>query len=249
MIKAVIIEDEEANRILLEVMLKDYIPDVEILGMASSVTDAIDLIQKTKPDIVFLDIEIKGGSGFDVLENLSDSNILVVFTTAYKQYAIQAIKNKAFDYLLKPILLNDVKNAIENAKTVIADKNLLNTIKSKNSTPSNTNKIVLKDTNLHKVVTINEIIMIKAESNYSCFYFTDGDKVLISKTLKQIERDFPNIFFRIHKSYLINLDHALHWEIVRGGNLTLINNIIVPISYRKKSEFLIAIQSKLDNKD
>ncbi|MFS8083687.1 MAG: LytR/AlgR family response regulator transcription factor [Ginsengibacter sp.] len=242
---AIIIDDELKGRIALRQKLFDYCKDVHLIGEAENGEEGITLINILKPDIVFLDIEMPRMDGFDMLLRLQQKNFDLIFTTAYDQYAIKAIKYAAFDYLLKPI-------DIEELKTAVAKSN-------NNSQDSTEKKLVVLDQNLHSNVLLNkiaiptldgllfyniaDIIHLEANRNYTTIYFINNVKLIASKTLKDFEELLPtDIFIRIHHSHLINLNYIKRYIKGDGGQIELQDGKIVDVARRKKEEFLKAIR-------
>ena len=242
---AIIIDDELKGRIALRQKLFDYCKDVHLIGEAENGEEGITLINILKPDIVFLDIEMPRMDGFDMLLRLQQKNFDLIFTTAYDQYAIKAIKYAAFDYLLKPIDIEELKTAVA---------------KSNNNSQENTGKkLEVLDQNLHTKVLLNkiaiptlegllfyniaDIIHLEANRNYTTIYFNNDLKLIASKTLKDFEELLPpDIFIRIHYSHLINLNFIKRYIRGDGGQIELKDGTIVDVSRRKKEEFLKAIR-------
>lgn len=242
---AIIIDDEMKGRIALRQKLFDYCKDVRLIGEAENGEKGIKLINILNPDIVFLDIEMPRMDGFEMLLRLPQKNFDLIFTTAYDQYAIKAIKYAAFDYLLKPI-------DIEELKTAVAKSN-------NNSQDSTEKKLVVLDQNLHSNVLLNkiaiptldgllfyniaDIIHLEANRNYTTIYFINNVKLIASKTLKDFEELLPtDIFIRIHHSHLINLNYIKRYIKGDGGQIELQDGKIVDVARRKKEEFLKAIR-------
>ena len=243
--KAVIIEDEQQAINALKQELKENCPNVQVLATASKVKEAIDLIIDLEPELVFLDIQLKDGKGFDVLSSIGTYDFKVIFTTAYSNYAIQAIKVSAIDYLLKPIDSIELVKAVEKAQKVNpADlKNQIKTLIANQNNPLR-KKIAIPTNNGISIYEANEIVRIQSESNYSSIYFANETKLLVAKTLKDFEellRD--NGFIRIHHSHIINLMHLESYSNKDGGYVILNNKTTIPISKRKKSDFMMAINA------
>lgn len=243
MLTAIIIDDELKGRIALAQKLHDYCTEIQLAGEAESGIEGIKLIRESNPDIVFLDIEMPRMDGFEMLHRLPEKNFHIIFTTAYDQYAIKAIKYAAFDYLLKPIDIEELKFAISK----IQSHQRTNTAK----------KLELLDENLHKnhfnkiaiatlegllFFNVEDIIHLEANSNYTTIYFKDRPKLVASKTLKDFEELLPgDIFFRTHHSHLINLNYIKRYIKGDGGQIELQNGNYVDVSRRKKDDFLKAI--------
>ena len=185
MIKAVIIDDEINSRELLHAMLTDHCEDVEILGMAKDVSSGVKTIKQKQPELVFLDIEMPGGSGFDILNAFDHINFKVVFVTGYDQYAIKAIKYAALDYLLKPVDLEELKIAVEKAKTEISGQDAkIKFLESNYKNPLNENgQIIISTHNNHNIVNLDDILYLEAMEGYSKVFIDDDSKHLSSRPL------------------------------------------------------------------
>lgn len=243
MITAVIIDDEKSARETLSGLLKTYCPGVEILGTANSVEKGVELIVEQKPELVFLDVKMPFGSGFDLLERLPDITFEVIFTTAYDQYALKAIKFSALDYLLKPINVAEIKAAVkkvrESKNQHLLNKKLETFIENITAKNKQLTKIVLPMSEGFKVVEVQEIIHCQSDGNYTNLFLMDGSKILSSKTLKDFDELLIEYnFFRIHQSHLINLNSVKHYDRGRGGQVKLSDGSTVAIARSKKAEFI-----------
>ena len=241
MLTAIIIDDEQKGRIALRQKLHDYCEDVNIIGEAENGLDGIKLIEKYKPDIVFLDIEMPRMDGFEMLHQLPVKNFHLIFTTAYDQYAIKAIKYAAFDYLLKPIDIDELKSAISkiyNHRPVHTEKKL--EVLEQNISGKNAfNKIAVSTLDGLLFFNINDIVHLEASSNYTTIYFNNQPKLVASKTLKDFEELLPaDIFFRSHHSHIINLNYIKRYLKGDGGQIEMQNGNYVDVARRKKEEFL-----------
>ncbi len=239
-IKAVIIEDEERSRIVLQNLLETYCPEVEVVGSADSVTTGITTVRTFLPDVLFLDVQISGGTGFDVLEKLKDVKLSVIFTTAYDHYALKAFKFSAIDYLLKPIDIEELKQAV---KKVIAPnqqaedeykiQNLLSNIKNPTEDP------VLLVSTLEAVefVRIREIVRCEAQGAYTQLMLKDARPVMVSKVIKEFEfllQDYG--FYRVHQSHLINLKEVRKY--VKSDNYLLMRDgAQIQLARSRKDDF------------
>ena len=241
--KAVIVDDEYMSRQTLRKLLDLYCSQVEILGEAGSADEAFLLIQKETPEVVFLDVEMPFGSGFDLLTRFSDIDFEIIFVTAFDQYALKAIKYCALDYLLKPInaeeLIESVKR-LEQKKRTISDKIKIETfLRNLQQSDSNKNQIVVPTSDGFEFVEINEIVRFEADGRYTRIFLTTDKKILICKNLKEFETllDGHN-FFRSHHSHLVNMKYVKSYSKSEGGFLTMRDGDLVPISRRKKEYFL-----------
>ncbi len=243
MIKAVIVEDEKHSRETLNSLLTEFCEDIEVAGMASSVDEATALIRTSKPDVVFLDIELQPGTGFDVLSALEDLHFEIIFTTAFEQYAIKAIKFSSLDYLLKPISIEDLQEAVSKIKKN-EDKNpyrqQLDILLSELSDQTKEDrKISLATSEGIEFVNVNSILYCEANGSYTNFYFKDGSKLMVSKHLKEYENLLPDQWFmRVHNSYLINLSEVKRFVKSEGGYILMNNDSNVSISPSKRDEFI-----------
>lgn len=246
-LRAIIIEDEQHSRETLLLFLNKYIPDVKVEGTAESVSKGIELVRKHKPDILFLDIEIKEGTSFDILQQLEDVSFEIIFTTAFEHYAIKAIKFSSIDYLLKPIDLDELLEAIEKVKAKRTHLNsskqvdlLLQSLQSVNS-PKN---ICLSTSEGFEFVEISNILYCEASGSYTKFFLNDNQTLLVSKNLKEYENLLSNTnFMRVHNSFLINLKHVNKYVKSDGGYILMDNDKVVSISPKKKDEFIERMSS------
>ena len=243
MVKALIIDDEQHCCDNLRWQLQQYCSDVEVLGICDSGEKGMQQIQLLQPHLVFLDVEMPGMTGFEMLEALKEINFDIIFTTAFDQYAIRAIKFGALDYLVKPIDKDELIEAVnkhlqhtqkDSLKQLTA---LLSHIKKSNDLSFQ--KIALPTMHSYELVPLNNIIVCESNNNYTDVRLNSGQHFLISKTLKQIE-DLLDMapFFRVHNSYLVNLQYAIRYVKGEGGYLVLNNDTTVPVSRSKKEELL-----------
>lgn len=243
MIRALIIDDERKQRTMLHKMVNSYCEDVEIIDEAEDVDSGRELILKQKPELVFLDINMPGGSGFDILEQLKDIFFKVIFITAHEHYALQAIKFSAMDFILKPVSPEDLINAVNKAKEEIKKETHLlqmNTFfHNMKKSRKEEKKMVLKSMDSIEIVHVNEIIRCEADISYTTFFLEDGNRITVSHTLKEYEDILLEYnFYRSHKSHLINLDKIKRYVKKDGGYIEMADKSIVPISRRKKDELL-----------
>ena len=239
---AIIIDDEAKGRLALRQKLQDYCPEIILLGEASNGNEGLSLINRQHPDIVFLDIEMPVMNGFEMLQRIENKNFHLIFTTAYDQYAIKAIKYAAFDYLLKPIDIDELKTTISKIKEGGQED-------TKKQVEFLYDNIRHPQKKLHKLAIpsleglmfydINDIIHLEASSNYTNIFLANKTKIIASKTLKEFEELLPeDIFFRTHHSHLINLDYIKRYVKGDGGQIEMQNGNFVDVSRRKKDEFL-----------
>lgn len=238
MIKAMIVDDEQSSIDLLQWLMEQYCADITAIKTARSVQEALPLIHSFKPDIVFLDIQMPHQSGFDLLTTIDQWNFEVIFTTAYNEFAIQAIRFSALDYLLKPIEETELKKAVERykAKRIYAPAGQLlfrNFIQNISQGSREKFKLALADATEVKYVQLNEIIRLQAESNYT-HIFLKGNKVFVSaKTLKEYDEILQgHKFLRVHKSHLVNPAHIESYD--KQGILHMSDGTKVEVARRKK---------------
>jgi len=241
-IRALIVEDEKSTRAVLVELINQFCPKLEIVGEATSVKNAIDLIDSCNPELVFLDIKMGDGTGFEVLEQIAPINFEIIFTTAYEDYALKAIKYSCLDYLIKPIDINELTLAVNKVKIKVpkssSNKNATNFINEfDKSRPFDRIGLPTKD-GVKYVETAN-IIYCKADGPYTHIYFNDNNKILISKTLKHFESLLSSESFkRSHRSFIVNIKYIERYERVDGGCLVLKNGKVIPISRRLKASLL-----------
>ncbi len=245
MIKTLIVDDESMGRRALQEKIKSYCPLLHLVGEAENAYDATSKIIALQPDLVFLDIEMPGMDGFEMLNNLKEKKFQVVFTTAYNQHAIRAIKFAAFDYLLKPI---DIEELITTVNRLAADhSNFLQQqliILQENLQPQKSKFKKLTVPTLEGLLffDIDTILHLEANSNYTNIHFLTGKKVIASKTLKEFEELLPKeIFFRSHHSHIINLTQVKKYFKGDGGQVELSDGSVIEISRKNKEQFLKAI--------
>ncbi|MEX0997715.1 MAG: LytTR family DNA-binding domain-containing protein [Flavobacteriaceae bacterium] len=247
-LKAIIVEDEKHSRETLKNLLEKFCEGVEVIGLAASVKEALDIIPKSKPDLVFMDIELQSGTGFDILSQLPEINFEVIFTTAFDQYAIKAVKFSSLDYLLKPIDLEELQLAVEKAKKIKnkeAYNNQLQTLLQNIQQPK-LSKICLATSDGFEFINTQDILYCEAGGSYTTFNLTNGKKLLVSKHLKEYENLLIDQFFmRVHNSYLINLKEVKKYVKADGGYIVMNNEDIVSISRGKKESFLEAMQMNI----
>ncbi|MFD2145114.1 LytR/AlgR family response regulator transcription factor [Mucilaginibacter antarcticus] len=240
-IRGIIVDDEPNNVENLQAIIGTYCPEVEVLATAFNVADGIAAIKDHQPDLVFLDIQMPGASGFDLLRAFTAVNFEVIFITAFDQYGIQAIKFSALDYLLKPINITEFKQAIDKAKEKIVAKkrnhnidNLLDYIKTgQREVP----KIALPTLTEIIYVKVDTIIRCEADNNYTAFYLNTGEQIVVCKTLKEFaELLAPHGFLRTHQSHLVNKQFVKSYLKEDGGMLLLTNQNKIPISRQNKDK-------------
>ncbi len=242
MITAIVVDDEiMARQALVNVLVHEH-PDINIIAQAGGVGEAYEKISKQMPDVVFLDIKMPDGSGFDLLRKFQKIPFKVVFVTAFDSYTLEAIRFSAFDYILKPINTTELGSAIERLKDCLNQPDdfslkIQNFLSNMDEREKDKKKIVLKTTSSIHLVPIGTIIRCEADENYTRFYFTNQPKLIISKPLKYFEELLEQYgFLRVHQSHLVNLSHIVRVDKVDGGVVVLTDNVSVPISVRKRDQ-------------
>lgn len=246
MIKAIIVDDENKSVQTLMLMLNVYCPDIEIIGFAHSAIEGAKEIMSKKPDLVFLDVEMTGGTGFDLLECLPERNFNVIFVTAHDHYALKAIKFHAIDYILKPIDVEDLKSAVSNLITHKTENKGNRTDIEKLLTHmkmQRIRKVAIPTSNGIEFISIDDILYLTAERSYCKIFFNNNKNIMVSKSLNEIEELLPpDNFFRIHKSHTVNLAFVKKHIKTDGGIVELTDGTKLYISRSKKDEFSIAMQ-------
>jgi two-component system, LytTR family, response regulator len=243
MLKAAIIDDEKDSRDILANYLAKYCGDIEVCGFGESVATGLEIISKHKPHVVFLDIEMPYGNGFDLLEKAAPINFETIFVTAFDNYAIQALNQSAAYYLLKPIDIDELIRAVDKIRIERTELNytqharvLLDNMQ--NAGPQH-QKIMLPTMEGFEIVNISTVMFCEAVDNFTRFHFETRPALLICRTLKYFEDILKaHSFFRIHRSYLINPEYVIRYSKGKGGYVTMKNNKELEVSTTKKADFL-----------
>jgi two-component system LytT family response regulator len=243
MIHAIIVEDEKMSRETLRRLLEKYCPEVEIVAEADGYRKGVEMIRAHHPDVIFLDIQMPDGSGFRLLEEIETIDFEIIFTTAFDQFAIKAIKYSALDYLLKPVIPQDLVEALEKVARKKAErlknKNLDINSKEAKMQEEKSRKIILSTAEMIHVIDVEDIIRCESDNYYTNFFFVDGRKLLISKTLKENEDLLsPHNFIRPHKSHLVNIKYIKSYVRQDGGYILMNDGTRVPVSRRKKDKMM-----------
>ncbi len=240
LIQAVLIDDEDNSLEALSILLARYCPDVEIIGTGQSVEEAVETIDTLQPELVFLDIALPDGQGFEVLEQVSHKAFEVIFTTAYDQYALTAFEFSALDYLLKPINAEKLQQSVKRFQEIKGDRDISGRVSVLKEGLNNINeRIILTSMDGFEVYKIADIIRCEANGSYTTFFIKGGIKVVTSKTLNNFEKllsDQP--FARVHSKHLVNLDFIKRYISGRGGYVVFEDGSQVDVSERKKKEFI-----------
>ena len=247
MIRCVIVEDEEMARKVLKSLLAQYCQDVMVCAEAEDIVSGKNMIETFHPDLVFLDIEMPGGSGFKLLTSIEDKDFEVVFITAYEQFAIKAIRHDALDYILKPIDPKELVAAVEKVKEAKYKKTLKKQYDSllKNLDPEQlvVRKISLSTADKIHLINVDDIIRCESDNYYTIIYFKDGTNLMVSKTLKEIDQKLEEYdFVRTHKSHLVNM-RCIKNFIKDEMMVVMTDGTKVPVSKRKKERILEVINN------
>ncbi|MEE4000559.1 LytTR family DNA-binding domain-containing protein [Tenacibaculum sp. FZY0031] len=244
-LSAILVDDMPTALEMLQNDLTQYHPEIEIIDTAKSVVEALKVLRKQEPDILFLDIMLGDGTGFDVLEIHPNLSSKIIFVTASDEYAIKAFKFAAIDYVLKPYSNEDLANAINKAKNQIKpDKEQLTVLQQSISKPNQRpKKISLNTSDKITVVNLDDIVRCQSDNNYTEFFMNDGQKILVGKTLKHFADMLKEYdFLRVHQSHLINIQFIKEFIKSDGGYLVLKNKTTVPVSVRKKNEVISVLE-------
>ena len=248
MLRTILVEDKFANLILLEKMLEPYEEQVQIIGKAQTLKDAVRLIQELSPDLVFLDIHLPDGDGFEVLNRTSEQKFEVIFTTAYQEYSLKAFEVAAVHYLLKPIEEEALNKAIgrcihnqKNNEKLAASETLMKVLGKlqKPQEDKRIKKIMLPSHTEMVLVDVDQVLYLEASRGYTQFYMLDGQICFSSKPIGVYEKQLKSTFFsRIHDKYLVNLEYVTSYLKGRGGEVILRNKNILQVSTRRKAQFM-----------
>jgi len=242
MLRTIIIDDEAPMRQSLKMMLKASCPGIRVIASADGVKSGVAAIRKFHPDLVFLDIQMGDGTGFDLLNQLEPIEFKLIFITAYDQYAVNAFKFSAMDYLLKPVDQEELEKAVKKTEKTILQgiKTQLNALESNMGQEETTSrKIILRTHDSIHLITTREIVCCESDGSYTIFHITNGNNIVVSSSLKEYDEILSESgFFRVHKSFLINLSHIIRFEKSDGGYIILSNDSKVPVASRKKEQLL-----------
>ncbi|WP_026899339.1 LytR/AlgR family response regulator transcription factor [Daejeonella oryzae] len=256
-LNAIIVDDEEYSRKSLSYLIEVNCPKVKIIDMASSVSEARLLLKTRQVDIIYLDIAMPGENGFELLPDLERNETSVIFTTAFDQYAIKAIKASAIDYLLKPVNIHELQESVEKVlawKALKLNQNLgnqtytasLKSLSENINSSEEIRKISLPHSEGFKVKDIGDILYIEADNNYTQFHFINSEKMLVAKAMKEFEEVLnPAHFVRIHKSNIINLQYLKNYSNKNGFVVKMHNDIELTVSRRRSTEFIERVKAFL----
>ncbi len=243
MFKAIIVDDIDNSRVTLAHDLKQYCPKIEIIGEADSVKTGVKIISEKNPDVIFLDIQLGDGTGFDILEALGNFDFQVIFTTALDAYGIKAIKFSALDYLLKPIDPDELIKAVKKLEKNVKKDNINDSISLlleniKDIHPEN-KRIAISSADKIRMVYIKNIIRCESQGSYTIFYLENKDEIVATKNLKEYEQLLEEYsFIRVHHSHLINFNYLKEYQKKTGGYAVMTDGSLVPVSFRKRNNLL-----------
>lgn len=240
MIRAIVIDDEEESRDSIVYILNNYCDNIDIIAEAENVKQGVEAIKNELPDVLFLDIDMPDGTGFDLLEQFPEPDFQVIFITAHDQYALKAIKFSALDYILKPVNPKHLMDAVKKLKTIKPDYDLISKqISTLFKNRNGFDRITLSTFEGLRFVLLNDIIRCEADGNYTNFYLVSGEKILVTKTLKDFDETLSDHdFIRIHKSHLVNLKYIDRYIKGEGGAIVMTDGAQVEVSRRRKEYFL-----------
>jgi two-component system LytT family response regulator len=238
-LNAIIVEDEQTSRDILKNYLNKYCPNVNVLGEAENIDEALILIRNNELDLVFLDVEMPFGNAFDLLEKVGDIDFETIFVTAYNHYAIDALNAHASYYLMKPISIDELIKAVDYVTEIKTKENALHEEVLVPKTNIVNGKITIPQQDGFEVINTADILFCKADDNYTEIYLNNNKKKLVSKTLKYFEEALNDVgFARVHKSYLVNVNEIVKYVKGKGGSVVLSNGKQIMVSASKKSDLL-----------
>ena len=247
--KAIIVDDDSRVANIITKLIETDFDDIVVVASAEDIETGIRCIKEHKPDLLFLDINLPDGTGFDLLKNLGHIDFKIIFITAFGEYALQAIKFSALDYILKPIDIEELTKAVEKAREIIhleEEQLKVNTLLENFEEKRNLRRIVLHTSECLHYVNLDEIIRCEADNNYTFFYLTNDRKILVSKTLKEFAELLKESgFLRVHQSHLINSLYVDRFVKSDGGYLLMKDNSNVPVSMSNRQQILKALDSDL----
>jgi two-component system LytT family response regulator len=243
MLKTVIIDDDYVSRLILRDMLEKFLDNIEILGEAGTVADGVKLIEETDPELVLLDISMPDGTGFDLLDKLKSINFKLIFITAYSEYAVKAFKYSAFDYIIKPLNVDELTKAIERiphikrVDTKVRVKSLKENLLLTDETASKT--VALPEINGFAIIKSEDIVRCEGKRNYTRIIFKDNSEKIVSRTLLEFEHLLaPLGFVRIHRSHLVNFQNVVRYIKSDGGMVELKTGELLKVSPKHKENLL-----------
>lgn len=232
--KTIIIDDEENSRSNTKSMLASYCPEIEVIAEAGSGMEGKKLIQELKPEVVFCDINMPGMTGLEMIDGLVHRDFCLIFLTAYSEHGINAVKAGAIDYLLKPLLLSELQGAVKKVVKHYEQKGAV----PAPATSNDKNLVLINHSKGFTLIDYKDIIWLEASDNYTNIYLNTGKKIVASKTLKEFEAILPTtVFFRIHRSSLINIDFIKEYSNAEGGTIIMADGTSIQVSKARSQEF------------
>lgn len=236
MLKAAILDDEPRGSALLSLKLRHFENDIELVGIYNDPTSALNNINNLQPDVLFLDVEMPGMNGFQFLEQLKSFDFEVIFTTAYDAYTLEALRFSAVDYLLKPVVDDELEQAIIRLKKRLASKTV---VAKKDGSYFSSKRLSLSTAEGIYFIEKNSIIRVEAMSNYCTFYLTEDKKIVVSKSLKEFEQLLSNdVFVRVNRSVIINLDYISRYRKGNGGTIEMADGMEIEVSPQRKDHLV-----------
>lgn len=237
--KTIIIDDEENSRSNTKNMLANYCPEIEVIAEASSGMEGKKLIQELKPQVVFCDINMPGMSGLEMIDSLVHKDFCLIFLTAYSEHGINAVKAGAIDYLMKPLILGELQGAVKKVVQYYEQKG------TSQSAPADKNLVLINHSKGFTLIDYKDIVWLEASDNYTNLFLNTGKKIVASKTLKEFEAILPTtVFFRIHRSSLINVDYIKEYSNSEGGTIIMSDGTNIQVSKARSQEFAEFIRTK-----
>jgi len=239
--KTIIIDDEENSRSNTRAMLENYCPEIEIIAEAGSGIEGKKMIQELKPQVVFCDINMPGMTGLEMIDGLVHRDFCLIFLTAYSEHGINAVKAGAIDYLLKPLLLSELQGAVKKVVQHYEQKGGATPATGSNDK----NLVLINHSKGFTLIDYKDIIWLEASDNYTNLFLNTGKKIVASKTLKEFEAILPtNVFFRIHRSSLINIDFIKEYSNAEGGTIIMADGTSIQVSKARSQEFSEFIKTR-----
>lgn len=244
-IRTIIIEDENKSLLTLRTLLERYCPEIKVIGTGNCVEEGIRVIEELKPELVFLDIGMPDGDAFDLLNRVGKVEFEIIFITAYNDFALKAFEFSALHYLLKPINYIELQDAVQRYLKIRPISNLQSRLDILNSSlKSHFDKISLPSNDGLIIVEIQNIVRFEAAGNYSTVFLSQGDSIVVTKTLNQFEEILTGLFFiRVHNTHLINLRYVKKYQRGQGGVVTMNNGTQIAVSRTRKNEFLEGLKN------
>jgi two-component system LytT family response regulator len=246
---AVIVDDESTVRNTIKSLLSEYFPDITILATAGTIAEGYEAVVKYKPDLLFLDIELPDGTGFDLLKRFSQIPFKIIFVTGHHEYALDAIKVSALDYVLKPVDTDELCHAVKKAREIISQEE--QQLKLQALSENLQSKKVLKRIILHtsdhlQLVSVSDIVRAEADSNYTSFTLSDGKHILVSRTIKEFEALLSGSgIIRVHQSHLVSINYIDRFVKKDGGYMLMKDGTKIPVSPILKKQVLQALTEHL----